>query len=257
MTSILILEGNSPQIVQRGRSAAAYFLSALMAVDQGLQITVQNPYSRALTHGDLAGLDGVIFTGSAVEWNTSDPRGQVQADAMRLVFETGLPVWGSCNGLQLLATVLGGSVGASPNGHENGLATDIRLTEAGRSHPMMAGREDGFAVPCIHRDEIQTLPQGAELLAGNAHSPVQAVAYERDGIDYWGAQYHPELAPEDIAAVLGQIDASTHAAKINDLLTCSSDDMAAQRLGTTVGTMQSATRTLELRNWLTHVRSRA
>lgn len=256
MTRILILEGNSVQIVQRGQSSAAGFIATLMAINPGLWLAVQNPYAAPVAAADLQGIDAVVFTGSAVDWNTSDPRGQVQADAMRRVFDTGLPVWGSCNGLQLLATVLGGSVGASPNGVEAGLAQDIRLTEAGRVHPMMAGRADGFAVPCIHRDEIQTLPEGVVLLAGNAHSPVQAVAYERDGINYWGTQYHPELAPQAIAAILSRLDQTAHAARIADLSACDTDAAAAQRLGTSTEAMAVQQRTVELRNWLRHVAAR-
>ncbi|SHJ47894.1 GMP synthase (glutamine-hydrolysing) [Shimia gijangensis] len=257
MTTILIIEGHSPETVQQGRSYAASFLSVLMAIDPGLRIRVQNPNLRPVTADDFTGVDGVVFTGSAVEWNTSDPRGKPQADAMKAAFAEKLPCWGSCNGLQLLATVLGGTVGASPNGHESGLARDIRLTEAGKSHPMMAGRQDGFASPCIHRDEIQTLPKGAVLMAGNAHSPVQAVAYKVDGIDFWGTQYHPELTPEDIAGALARVDADKHAEKIADLMAASTDPDAAARLGTTPDAMGLPDRTRELSNWLEHVKARA
>ncbi|WP_372885260.1 type 1 glutamine amidotransferase [Shimia sp.] len=256
MTRILILEGNSVQIVQRGQSSAAGFIATLMAINPGLRLVVQNPYAAPVAAADLQGIDAVVFTGSAVAWNTSDPRGQAQADAMRRVFDAGLPVWGSCNGLQLLATVLGGAVAASPKGREDGLAVDIRLSDAGRSHPMMAGRADGYAVPCIHRDEISALPEGTLLLAGNEHSPVQAVAHERDGIDFWGTQYHPELAPGDIAAALERMEGVAGADRIADLRACAGDAAAARRLGARVEDMQPERRSLELRNWLAHLGAR-
>ena len=103
---------------------------------------------------------------------------------MRDGFAVGLPTIGSCNGMQLAASVLGGSSTASPNGREDGLSGDIRLTNAGRNHVMMAGREDGYAVPCTHRDEVVRLPEVGVRLAGNGHSAVQAFAIDCDGIDF-------------------------------------------------------------------------
>lgn len=239
MTTILILEGQSPQIVQSGKSYAAEFVTCLMAIDPGLTITAKNPNVHAITAEDFDGVDGIIFTGSGVDWNTSDPRGQAQVDAMKAAFETGLPIWGSCNGFQLMATVLGGEVGESPNGFEGGLAKNLQLTEAGKSHPMMKGRKDGDGVPCIHRDEIQKLPEGAVLLAGNAHSPIQAAVYEQNGIDYWGAQYHPELSPAFIARNLSEKGGF--------------DETVAEMQALEDG----PNRLTELRNWLAHVQERS
>ena len=62
---------------------------------------------------------------------------------MEQVFTHAKPVWGSCNGLQLAAVVLGGSVAASPNGIEIGLAKDMMKTTDGQAHPMLAAREEG------------------------------------------------------------------------------------------------------------------
>ncbi len=240
MTTILILEGQSAQIVQSGRSYAASFVTALMSLDPGLTIAAKNPNMHEITAEDFEGIDGIVFTGSGVAWNTSDPRGQAQVDAMKTAFKVGLPIWGSCNGFQLMASVLGGEVGESPKGFEGGLAENLQLTTSGKAHPMMAGRKDGDSVPCIHRDEIQQLPDGAVLLAGNAHSPIQAAVYENDGIDYWGAQYHPELTSEFIAGTLTIMDAEGFAetiAEMNDL--------------TSKGRNESYL--TELRNWLAHV----
>lgn len=240
--TVLILEGQSPQIVQAGRSYAASFVTALMSLDPGLTITAKNPNIHEITAADFEGVDGIVFTGSGVAWNTSDPRGQAQVDAMRAAFKTGLPVWGSCNGFQLMGTVLGGTVGESPNGFEGGLAKNLHLTDEGKTHPMMAGRKDGDGVPCIHRDEVQKLPEGAVLLAGNAHSPIQAAVYEQDGIDYWGTQYHPELTPADIAASLTR----RHPVEFAETIA----EMTALAEG---GTPSDCDYSIELKNWLAHV----
>ena len=101
---------------------------------------------------DLSGFDCIAFTGLSVEWNTDDERAAPLAAVMRAGFAARIPTIKSCNGMQLAASVLGGSSSASPNGREDGISGDICLTDSGRDHPMMAGRDDGYAVPCTHRD---------------------------------------------------------------------------------------------------------
>lgn len=213
MPHVLIIESNPADLSaglkrMTGATYGETYAHALQACRGDIRTSLCAPYDgEALP--DLTGMDAVAFTGSGVSWSTQDPRVEPLARAMRDVFAAGLPVVGSCNGMQLAASLLGGRCEASPKGNEEGLARDIRLTEAGRVHPLMAGRRDGFAAPCIHRDEVTVLPQGAVLLAGNAHSPVQAFAYEQGGIRFWGMQYHPEMSLAfiaDLLAGLGRID---------------------------------------------------
>ncbi len=252
MTRILILESNSPEMVAAGVSAAQNFVEALPQVAEDLELTVAAPYQARLRAGDLA-VDGVVFTGSGVEWCVDDPRGAALVDAMKQVFDAGLPVWGSCNGMQLAAFVLGGQCGASVNGREDGAALDIAVTSEGRAHPMMEGRPDRYGAPAIHRDEVTVLPDHAVLLATNGHSPVQAFAYARDGVDFWGTQYHPECRP----AVIGKAMAAdpARAGLAADLLVAEEDPEAAARIGFLASDLNLADRTVELRNWIAHVRS--
>ena len=197
---------------------------------------------------DLAGFDAVAFTGSGVDWSTEDARVAPLADAMRVVFAAGLPTFGSCNGMQLAASVLGGRCEASPNGLEQGLARQIALTDAGKSHPMMAGRQDGFAACCIHRDEVSRLPEGAALLATNAHSAVQAFAYERQGVRFWGVQYHPEMSLAfiaDLLAGIGRIDK----VEAKSLAAADQSAEAAEQQGARPGDLAPDMLRRELLNW--------
>jgi|GEM_PF-100685 len=252
MTKLLIIEGNTPDFAP----AAAAFQDVFAHL--GAMTAVAQPYVSQVTADQLACVDGVIFTGSGVAWSTYAPEAKAQRDAMDLVFGHNIPTWGSCNGMQLAATVLGGTVGASPKGLEVGVARDTHLTAQGQAHPMFAGRSDTFAVPCIHRDEVQTLPAGATLLAGNDHSPIQAFVYDKDGVDYWGTQYHPELRPTQIADFIRNKDGifGSQAKLIADLDCCETDPVAAARLGTTTAALHHDVRTIELSNWLTHVKNK-
>ena len=129
------------------------------------------------------------------------------------------------------------------------MAAEIHLTDAGHDHPMMAGRDNGYAVPCTHRDEVVQLPEGAVLLAGNAHSTVQAFAIDQDGVDFWGMQYHPEFSPAYVGRYLrgnGRVTAEM----ADDLDLAEIDAGAAARLSTTPEAQSVPGRTVELSNWL-------
>lgn len=259
---ILILEAETPQLVDIARakglpSNADHYATALKIQSPNLQIHMAEPYRVALKLADLEGVDGVAFTGSGVTWGVDAPEAAPLRKAAESVFDAGLPTIGSCNGLQLATVLLGGTVGASPKGMEIGLAQGIQITDAGRTHPMMQGRRDGYAVPCIHRDEVQRLPDGAVLIASNAHSPVQAMTYRANGVDFWGMQYHPELSATAIAAYVEGGLFAQGANLAGDLRLAESDADAAKRLGGLPKDLCTLTRTTELANWLAYLQKRS
>lgn len=256
MTTILIIESNTPELLARGKSAASFFLKTFQALDASLILKVACPYAAPLPADIYEGVDGVVYTGSGVDWATNAPEAAPLRAEMERSFGRGRPVWGSCNGLQLAAVVLGGEVGASPNGFEIGPAKNITRSADGGDHAMMTGREDGWAVPCIHRDEVQSLPEGAVLVAGNPHSPVQAMAYQAGGVDFWGTQYHPEMSMADVAVSTGGRGLFSGGQDLTaDLMLADTHEEAARRLGTSTADLVLGTRARELINWLDHVRA--
>lgn len=253
MPNILIIDSNPAAanaafVEHQNATIGENYANALNACRDDLTITIVAPYDGEVLP-TLDSFDGVVFTGSAVEWNTDDARAAPLAEVMRSVFAQGVPTLGSCNGMQLAASVLGGTSDASPNGREDGLAKGVRLTDEGRDHPMMQGRVDGFAAPCVHRDEVQKLPQGAVLLAGNDHSGVQAFAYEKEGVKFWGVQYHPEIDPKNLGSSMARMGWMPEDAA-RDLAISADDAVAADRLGIRADDMKPEVRMTELRNWL-------
>ena len=244
-------EQNAQIIRETARTTGQNYAAVLQDLCADVQTTVIAPYDGDPIP-DLRDVHGAVFTGSGVSWNTDDARAEPLRVVMRAVFGQGVPTLGSCNGMQLAASVLGGASDSSPNGREDGMARAIRLTDVGKVHPMLAGRRDGYAVPCVHRDEVIALPEGAALLATNAHSNVQAFAYERDGVSFWGMQYHPECTPAFIGAYTGA-SGKISAEMAADMARAETDEDAAHRLGTTPHEQQTAGRTVEIRNWLAHV----
>ena len=158
MTSILIVDSNGPELPALGPG----FSAVLQAISQKITCSLCAPYlGQGLPEGPF---DGVVFTGSGVAWCVDAPEGRNLRDIWRQVVCWKVPIWGSCNGMQLAAFMLGGRCAASPHGDEDGLAKAITLTDIGRSHPMMQGRADQFHAPAVHRDEVERLPEGAHLL---------------------------------------------------------------------------------------------
>lgn len=124
----------------------------------------------------LADFDGVMLPGSPLHIYDRMSSVTRQIDFARATFAAGVPVWGSCWGLQLATVALGGSVRRNPRGRELPIARAITVTEAGRAHPLLASRPTVFDALCSHLDEIETLPSNSQVLAANELSPIQAIA---------------------------------------------------------------------------------
>ncbi len=254
MTTILIVEANTPEAVARGQAGAPSFVRTVSALAPDVVFRHINPHAKVAQRQDFDGIKGAVFTGSGEPWAADAPDVAVQRDAMEMAFDAGVPVWGSCNGMNLAAVVLGGAVGQNPHGIEVGLAQGLRFTAAGASHTMMAGRTSGFAVPCIHRDHVVRLPSAAALLAGNAHTEVQAISIADGSVDFWGTQYHPEAGPADIAVYLRSRGIFAHLSDMaDDLEAAESDGAAAERLGAGKNDLTFEHRSRELANWLSHI----
>jgi GMP synthase (glutamine-hydrolysing) len=150
----------------------------------------------------LSDFHGIAWTGSPLSAYETFPAVTSQIDLARASFQSGVPCFGSCWGLQVMAVALGGRVQLSPNGYEIGIARQIRLNDEGRSHAMYDGKADTFDAVCTHQDEVCQLPAGARLLAGNEFSAVQAAVIEDNDCSFWGVQYHPEFKLGQIAAIM-------------------------------------------------------
>ncbi|MBO6520257.1 MAG: type 1 glutamine amidotransferase [Rhodospirillales bacterium] len=141
----------------------------------------------------LADFDGMVMGGSGLHAFDQDPEVTRQVDLMRDALDAGMPVLGSCWGLQVAAAATGGTVNQSPRGREVGVARKISLTAAGRGHALYCDKPAVFDSPCIHYDEVTHLPSGSVVLAENAHSAVQAAVIRKGAGVFWGVQYHPEF----------------------------------------------------------------
>lgn len=187
------------------RANAQLFKDALQLHDPSICCVSMNVADREILPAGVAlgDFDGVMLTGSPLSVCDQSPAVRHQIDFARAVFACGRPVWGSCYGLQLATVALGGVVRRNPKGREIGVARAIAMTELGVAHPLLCGRSSVFDALCSHEDEVETLPPGATVLAGNDVSAVQAMAVPMPaGGEVFGTQYHPELDLAVVAAIL-------------------------------------------------------
>lgn len=154
--------------------------------------------------------DAALAQYSAVLWpgcnktifDDTDPAVAQHIDLAKRAYGIGVPQFGSCWGIQVAAVAAGGKCRVCPNGREMGFGLKIQLTEAGKSHPMMAGKPQVFHHMMSHEDEVYLLPENAVVLAGNAWSPIQAAAFEHGKGTFWAVQYHPEYSLHDMARLI-------------------------------------------------------
>jgi GMP synthase (glutamine-hydrolysing) len=273
MPRILVVEGNTPEVSEStarvgAAPAAENYAAALIQLSPGIEIRIARPSWPGFSADavDLDGLDGAALTGSGVSWSADAPEAAPHRKLLSRIFAAGLPVIGSCWGLQIGAVVLGGAVRHSPNGLELGVARHLRLTSAGSRHALHAGRDPVFDAVCIHRDEVARPPAGAVVTASNAHSEVQAMVYETGGVRFWGMQYHPELTLADAALYIARggenalldptkfEDRAALAQVVADFSAISSDPMGHPpllwRYGVRPEVVTFDRRTAELANWL-------
>ncbi|HED04669.1 MAG TPA: type 1 glutamine amidotransferase [Candidatus Fraserbacteria bacterium] len=151
----------------------------------------------------LSAYDAYIWTGSDLTiYHQDDPRVVRQIEFSRAIYRAGPPQYGSCWGVQMAAVAAGGEVQKNPRGREWGLARDIQLTPEGQRSPLYAGKPPSFDGFIMHLDEVTRLPAGAKLLAGNEHTPVQAVEVKYGRGTFWATQYHPEYNLDEMAKLI-------------------------------------------------------
>ena len=102
------------------------------------------------------------------------------------ILELGVPVLGICYGFQVLAQALGGRV--DKTGLREYGATDLKVTAGGE---ILAGQPESQICWMSHGDQVMVAPDGFEVLASTATTPVAAFASSEKKI--YGVQWHPEV----------------------------------------------------------------
>ena len=211
MLRLLVLEGNS-QVGRRrwaevaGLTPSEGYADVLRALAPGAVADICTPADAdARLPQPIDAYQGIVITGSALNIYQREPESLRQIELVRAIFAQGVPMFGSCWGLQLATVAAGGEVSLNPAGREVGFARKIALTGIGRTHPMHAARGDVFDAPAIHSDIVTSLPPDMTVTARNAMTEVQAAEIRNGRGRFWGVQYHPEFSLQDVACVIRRI----------------------------------------------------
>lgn len=138
------------------------------------------PYNK-FPHDDPSVI-GVILGGSP--YSVYDPEA-FQIDLSRI--RGRLPILGICYGAQYMSHIYGGKVEPAAT-REYGRA-NLDTFEA--DNPLLRGLDAGSQVWMSHGDTITAIPEGFRCIAST--SKVKYAAYQADGEQLWGVQFHPEV----------------------------------------------------------------
>jgi GMP synthase (glutamine-hydrolysing) len=132
---------------------------------------------------------GIILSGGPASVTEDEtPR------APQIVFELGVPVLGICYGMQTMAAQLGGAV-------ENALHREFGYAQLrAQGHSALLRdiqdhvNEQGHGLLDVwmsHGDKVTVLPNGFNIIASNAATPIAGMADEARR--FYGLQFHPEV----------------------------------------------------------------
>lgn len=271
----LVAESEPPEAREErrasvGNSSGETYVDVLRELVPGVECDRVKPADEGAAVPDIAaltGYDAVFLSGSPLHLYAPSPEVDRIVAFMRDVFASGTPSFGSCAGLQVATVAAGGTVRPMAKQHEAGFARRITATDAGKRHPLLAGRPAAWDAPAVHSDEVDTLPPGATLLASNATTAVQGVEIVHDGGTFWGVQYHPELSLHEVAQALRRQaddlidqglarstnDVEDTAAKIDALSGDPGRRDIAWQLGLDDQVIDTRLRRTELRNFIEHL----
>ena len=140
---------------------------------------------------DWRGFDAIVAMGGPMAATDDDVLPWLTAEKTLIgeAVQAGVPFWGVCLGVQLLAASLGARVYRGPE-PEVGLLP-VTLTPDARDDPVFAAAPDDLVTLQWHGDTFD-LPAGAVRLAGSPAYPNQAFRVNRA----YGVQFHLEVSGE-------------------------------------------------------------
>jgi GMP synthase (glutamine-hydrolysing) len=196
--------------------------------------------------------NGIILTGSTLRINDNSSEIKKHIEFAKKCFEKDQKIFAACWGLQITVTAAGGKCRVSPNGAHIGIAQNIELTNEGKKHSLYSSKVHKFTTPAFNHDEVEIPPQNYTLLASDKINKFMALQFNVGRSEIWGLQYHPEI-PYNYMIKLIRHRAKSLIDKnfFKDINEVNSHIKVIEKVN---NELKDETRTLELKNWLNHIK---
>jgi GMP synthase (glutamine-hydrolysing) len=150
------------------------------------QISVFNSYEEDINSFEFSSYDAFLWTGGLGNIYTSNQHNRDQLIICEKILKLEKPLWGSCWGLQVVATCFGDTIKKSTK-PEFGYSDNIKII---KNHNVYENKQDTFSAPGHHYDCLESLCSEFEVISQNNLS-IQSIAHKDKNI--FCTQYHPEL----------------------------------------------------------------
>jgi GMP synthase-like glutamine amidotransferase len=143
---------------------------------------------------DVEGFDGFLIGGSPSSVHDEDAWIERLLSVIRAAYAAGKPLAGACFGHQAIAKALGGTVGPNHGPFVLGTADTEIVSPAPWMEPVAH-----FRLAAAHGEQVTVLPPGAEVVGRTPGCPAACYRIETS---VFATQYHPEMTPEFLAALV-------------------------------------------------------
>ncbi len=185
---ILICDDVNPLLQDVHKSYEVMFTEHFGRVDPECELAFYRVIDGELpTHPDEC--QGYITSGSKYGVNDDFPWIRQLEQFVRQLKAESVPYVGICFGHQMLARALGGEVTLAPVGWGVG----VHAAHVFKTQPWMQPEKHDIKLLVSHKDQISSLPEGADVLAGSAFCPT---AMMQIGATMLGIQGHPEFCKQ-------------------------------------------------------------
>ena len=258
---ILIVEGNTNEENVNFDAAGCIsqsenFKLHVKKIEPNSEIDITTPgddHSISKIVQSLKKYNGIILTGSTLRVNDNSSEIKKHIEFAKKCFENEQKIFAACWGLQITTTAAGGKCRISPKGAHIGIAQNIELTDEGKKHNLYSSKSYKFTTPAFNHDEVQVPPINSILLASDKINKFMALQFNIGKSEIWGLQYHPEIPYDYMIKLIkhrskGLIDKNI----FRDISEVNAHIKVIEKAKIE---LKDDIRTLELRNWLNHIKN--